>query len=579
MLSPKTSQQESKSKNLNDYGTGMGLTMAPPAFSLTANPQNGGSQHSNQAPIQKKDPDDDVEANNIIHENPFTRMEVDQQILIDGFANDVHRIAGGWQGLREMHTDGGSEMSDEDYRSDLFELTERMGDRWKEFSGDFIHITRLESGINEEGEMDMFTHQDSIYTYKTAKKELARQLNVGSFPRYLKEMAFFHRAEVGTDLTNYIDLMEKECNMAFDTQPHEYVLETLGGVSGGAGEGVTFGGSIKGFRITYKNDLGMSWKVDLYGGSGKVGAGLSGSPIEANVELSTEFTGVGGATALESRYYSPDYFHWNVVTTHNAEANVSVGKSVGTMAIGDVVFDMGGDVVKFGTSQYGEIGTDLNLGVFRGGEAYDFKGIDSEFEAAEEEAPKIGSMEIYKAVVHFPTEGALLNDEDHETLDDLVNRMAIHQAFWPGDIYHAMVTGYSSPRWKTPDQSAQKYDSDTGEIDHNSALSKEEKDMAKRDQLNQELATARAENVALNLKGKLSSASWSQEDDGLHIDEGMQAVNAASKVKFKTEEVEAGGEDQIRENDPRVRAVSISVRYLNSPLKNLDYKAGKTNSI
>lgn len=545
--------------------------MAPPAFGLDASPLQLQEQMPVNAPIQRV-PEDEAQGENIVHENPFTRIATDQQLLIDRFASKAHNLAEDWGELRHMHTDCGSELTEKEYKAQLFQMSKAMHTAWKDYSHDFMQLERIAIGYNNDDELEAFGMVDDVYSYKAARKELARQLDKGNFPRYMREMYFFHQMEIGHHVINYVDLLESQGVIEFDAKPHKYTLETIVGLSGGAGEGVTLGGSVKGFTISYENDLGLSWKVNLYGASGKVGSGVSGSPIEANVEASTGLTGAGGGSAESGRYFSPAYLRWNVVSATSAEANMGAGRSVGSMSFGDLNFDISGDVVKFGTAVFGEVGAEQSLGVFRGGDAYDQTGIDAVFDQAEERKPKSKAITVIEAVVHFPTDSAVLDDADLDSLDEVVNKMLLHQAYFPGDIYDACVTGFSSPRWTTPAQSAKQKDADLSGIDPD--LSPEQREEAIRGQLNNELAKQRAIAVAGELRGKLNGATMYQQEEGLEFDHGMRAVNDASKVRHRTSKIEAGGEAEITENDPRARAVYISVAYMNDPHHNLVYQAG-----
>ncbi len=80
--------------------------------------------------------------------------------------------------------------------------------------------------------------------------------------------------------------MSQHAGLQIPRLAHVYRLRTIIGIEGGAGEVVTGGAFIRAFVIEYSNDLGMSWRVNTYGGALKVGAGVSISPVEANIDTS-----------------------------------------------------------------------------------------------------------------------------------------------------------------------------------------------------------------------------------------------------------------------------------------------------
>ncbi|MEL7315034.1 MAG: hypothetical protein AAFN08_08790, partial [Cyanobacteria bacterium J06559_3] len=237
--------------------------------------------------IQKRDPESEQQGKNAFGERNYRRITNAQQELIDTFCTAAHADIEAWTSLRSMHTGGPIDTDYDSYIKDLRSLDRTMNKRFAKFKRDFLRqtptVTTLETDLSGWG-MTGHEHEIPFHAHGLARDEVFRQLNSGFFQQYLKEIRTLHGMEA--TLYEYSDLFRAYGALNINRKVHHYDLITIFGVEGGAGEGLTGGLNLKGFTIKYSNDLGMKWKVDTWGGAGRLGAGVSLSPIEANIESS-----------------------------------------------------------------------------------------------------------------------------------------------------------------------------------------------------------------------------------------------------------------------------------------------------
>lgn len=443
---------------------------------------------------------------NVYGERNYVRISNEQQHIIDTYTGRIQGAIAPWGELRALHTDAGSSISYDDYmqkvaavKTRLKELYDKMADEFGASDTSFTQAVQMPIGplIMPESHK----HNVSLGLHKMAQAEVARQLNQGFFPQYFKEMMTLHPLG-GANVVNLEILMKEHAGLDISNKPHTYRLRTIFGAEGSAGEIVTLGGSIKAFVIEYSNDLGMGWKVNMYGASGKGGAGVSGSPIEANIESSMGSNEVNAGTAKTFKYYPPNYFNVNLVSGASAGAGMGGGYSISSLSFGDVHFDTSGLTVKAGTSVVGEAGADVSLGLFVGGSTYDKKGLA---EAKEVEGQKSIAqwVPVIAAKVYFRTEEIGLDDDDQASLDQVVEAIERHEQFYPGDLFKIIVKGFASEAWATPDASARVYGVDTSEIDKKKGASRSEKSAEKQKLLNELLAKSRSQVVNKELVNKI----------------------------------------------------------------------------
>ena len=107
------------------------------------------------------------------------------------------------------------------------------------------------------------------------------------------------------------------------------------------------------------------------------------------------------------------------------------------MSFGEVDFDTSGLILRFGTSAAGEVGGDVALGVFGGGNAYNVQDL-AEPQAAQLQPRGARWIPVIAGRCHFRTEEARLDGEDEASIDRVVEAIVRHERFYPGDIFFAV---------------------------------------------------------------------------------------------------------------------------------------------
>ncbi|MDF1515031.1 MAG: hypothetical protein P1S60_14565, partial [Anaerolineae bacterium] len=434
----------------------------------------------------------DDQAENLYSERNFVRITNEQQQQIDNFASRAQTLVAPWGELRQSvsGTEGGPDHGT--YLTGVRQIKSALHTTYRDFTRDFGETVTTQPTESGSGALILpptHHHQVPFYQHNMARIELARQLNQGFFPQYFREIQTLHDLD-GANLIGLKELMVQHAGLEFPRFAHTYRLRTIIGIEGGAGEVVTAGAFIRAFVIEYANELGMSWRVNTYGGALKVGAGVSLSPVEANIDSSMGSNEINAGTAREFRYCPPSYFRANLVSAQTAGAGVGGGYALGQISFGDVTFDTTGLTVRFGTSDVGEAGVDIALGAFFGGEAYDVQDL-AEPQAAELQPRGAQWVPVIAGRCHFRTEEALLDSEDEANIDRVVEAIVRHERFYPGDVFRIGVKGFASQRWSTPTASARRYGVDTSDIEEESS-SQEERESLTAERLNEALARNRA---------------------------------------------------------------------------------------
>lgn len=388
------------------------------------------------------------------------------------------------------------------------------------------------------------TRHYAINEHPMAAAEIARQLNRGYFPVYYKEFMTMHSLFGLPDLTA---LMAKYAGVEIANEQHEYTLKTIVGVEGAIGEGVSFGGALKQFSISYRNDLGMKWTRNVVVGYGKGGAGVSGSPIEANIDTSYGTNALSAGSARSHKYYPPSHFDIGTVSGASAGTNIY---SAGVLQFGDLSFSMTGASAKLGTAMVPGVGSEVvPLGGYIGGSVYKTRGLDDAKEVQETKRED-GWFPAIHASIYFRTEEMGLDKEDHRSLDRVANAIANHDRYYPGDPCKIHTLGYASEAWATPVGSARNYQVDTGKIDAEQ-IGNAEKSQKKRDLLNRWLAASRAFVVKSALEDKLAA---------------RKTLAKINYVSYKPQIIKSDSPAADR-NEPTDRYVRVRVEYpKNEPL-------------
>lgn len=500
--------------------------------------------------IQREDPESEQQAENIYAEQNFSRITETQQQMIDSLALKAHTLISRWGQLREMHTGGPITLDYDTYITELRRMDRNMSRIFLDFKSDYTR-TPTKLTLPERGMMGIAPttdHHIAFGDHPAAQSELYRQLNSGNFKQYLEEMKTLHGFEV--TFIQYSEIFEEYGGLDVNPKPNHYDLITIFGIEGGAGEVVTGGLNFKGFTISYENDLGMKWKVDTWGGAGRLGAGVSLSPVELNVESSMGSTQINAGSAEEYKYYPPNYFNWNLVTLAGGSAVLGGGYAVSTMSIGDVDFDTSGIVVKAGTADVGEAGIEVGLGVSRGGDPYDIEGLgDAEKEAVE---PKSGNwISIIGGKLYFKSSENELDDDDLAVIEKIAAGIQNHENHFPGDIFKIAVLGTATERWLHPNHSGAEQGVDFSDIHSDQEKSKEEKGAAKAARLNQKLALERAHVTFNTLVDQIK---------GLKLTPGI-----LDSVEWQVNAKIMDAEDElVSDNAPENRGAIIQIYYLNT---------------
>jgi hypothetical protein len=528
-------------------------------------PQEGENQVKDRTDtglIQKKDPESDQQGENVARERNYLRISDSQQKLIDEFCSEAHADIEAWTSMRSMHTGAAPNTDYDSYVKELRSLDRKMNKRFSKFKGDFLNtptITTLETDLSGWG-LSGHEHEIPFHLHGLAQKEVFRQLEAGYFRQYLKEMLTLHGFEV--TFFEYADLFREYGALEINRSPHHYDLITIFGVEGGAGEGLTGGLNLKGFTIKYSNDLGMAWNVDTWGGAGRLGAGVSLSPVEGNIESSLGGKEINAGSADELKYYPPNYFNYNFVKLAGGSAVLGGGYSVSTLSIGDVDFNTSGIVVKAGTADVGSAGLEMGLGFTKGGDPYDFQGL-GEAEKQEVKNREGNWIAVFGAKVHFRSAENVLDAKDLETIQEVVDSVVNHEKYYPGDIFKISVLGTATERWINPNKSAQEQGVDVADINSDPEISPDVKQWEKADRLNTKLAEERAIITLQELSSQIQAREASFTTGVLD----KIPWNHGSKILFRDP-----ADLKATDNAPTNRSAIISVYYNTTPEGNVKYE-------
>jgi len=528
-------------------------------------PQEGENQVKDRTDtglIQKKDLESDQQGENVARERNYLRISDTQQKLIDEFCSEAQADIEAWTSMRSMHTGAAPNTDYDSYIKELRSLDRKMNKRFSEFKGDFLNtptITTLEADLSGWG-ISGHEHDIPFHFHGLAQKEVFRQLDAGYFRQYLKEMLTLHGFEV--TFFEYADLFRKHGDLEIKRSPHHYDLITIFGVEGGAGEGVTGGLNFKGFTIKYSNDLGMAWNVDTWGGAGRLGAGVSFSPIEGNIESSLGATKINAGSANELKYYPPNYFNYNFVKLAGGSIVWGGGYSVSTLSIGEVDFNTSGMVVKAGTADVGAAGFEMGLGFTKGGATYDFQGL-GEAEKQEVKNREGNWIAVIAAKVHFRSAENKLDAKDLETIQEIVHSIVNHEKYYSGDIFKISVLGTATERWINPDKSAREQGVDVADINNEREIYPDIKHWEKADRLNSKLAEERAIITLRELSSQIQAKEASFTTGLLD----KIPWNYDSKILFIDP-----ADLKATDNAPTNRSAIISVYYNTTPEGNVKYE-------
>jgi hypothetical protein len=528
-------------------------------------PQEGENQVKDRTDtglIQKKDPESDQQRENVAGERNYLRISDSQQKLIDEFCSEAHADIEAWTSMRSMHTGAAPNTDYDSYVKELRSLDRKMNKRFSKFKGDFLNtptITTLETDLSGWG-LSGHEHEIPFHLHGLAQKEVFRQLDAGYFRQYLKEMLTLHGFEV--TFFEYADLFREYGDLEINRSPHHYDLITIFGVEGGAGEGLTGGLNLKGFTIKYSNDLGMAWNVDTWGGAGRLGAGVSLSPVEGNIESSLGAKKINAGSADELKYYPPNYFNYNFVKLAGGSVVLGGGYSVSTLSIGDVDFNTSGMVVKAGTADVGSAGLEMGLGFTKGGDPYDFQGL-GEAEKQEVKNREGNWIAVIGAKVHFRSAENELDAKDLETIQEVVDSVVNHEKYYPGDIFKISVLGTATERWINPNKSAREQGVDVADINSDPEISPDVKHWEKADRLNTKLAEERAIITLQELSSQIQAREASFTTGVLD----KIPWNYDSKILFRDP-----ADLKATDNAPTNRSAIISVYYNTTPEGNVKYE-------
>lgn len=534
-----------------------GLRTAPPVqFQLTAGPDESEREAPEPNLLQQQEKtvaansDDNTEGENHFGETNFMRISDEQQIAIDDFAAIAKSTMQQWNDLRGAHNPGGKQMSQEAYQNALFGLCDVLSARWKSF------VATWPTTVNSTMETNIgtgkgHTHMLNFSGFEAANKELARQLNAGTFVQALREIVALHGYDmkVNGGLSAYQDLLSRYGHYSSGSAVvHHYDMKTIIGIDGGFG----VGGSTTYFEMTFHNALGMSWKMKIRVRLMELSAGPDPIPGDLNLKL------YGNASAREYRYFLPSYFEAQSVTGASAEYGMGGGDSVGHLQIGDVRFDTSGMTVKAGTGTLPESGVTFSAGDAKGGDPYAQKGLDP-MRDQPMAPPNVREVGTIQGILHFGTESDRFDHEDLEVINSITEAILRHEKYYPGDRFRLLIRAYASQRWRNPDRSAAEAGVDTSSIDNDSERSTNEKQEAKARFLNERLAKKRGLQVRAAIFERLQA----------HRTEFMAGVleQSLSQVRFEVVFVDPESDDNAAEN----RSVHAAVFYVDSPLGSEGY--------
>lgn len=595
-----------------------GKQMTPPAFQIQASdpPEDGRTiQRASARPAES-----DMQGENKVTKSNFGRVSNEQQHMIDAFCSQAHRIIGKWKKIRPEHAKSMEEMSMKEYKTEMRHINDQLSDLIHDFDSTFTgtrHVTTKETAIPNSSD----AHKGSghyhmmAWTYNPlVKAEVIRQLNAGYFPQYLREMeAMYGNSFAMTGLSPYVRIFEEEGLWKFSRIWHIYTLITHWGGSmtvdalnlirdfmkemgkgsakkgGGpkldAGVGIPVGVFLKGYQISYENELGLAWKTDIYsiGAQGGLSASASASTGKSNNEESTEITmggessggseEVNAGTAITFRYYPPQYFakqNFNGAASLGYQLNAEAGGTSGEageagsiLQIGEVVFDTSGKTASFSKSidpsklaeiwnaestQVGaeakyEIGIGTSLGM---GKVRDFKGLGPS--RKKEMAGRGGWQRVLEAIVFFKSEESELDSDDWGTIMEVIDAIASHEKYYPGDVFELYITGTATQRWIAPDKSAKEQNLDTSGLPRN----EERRQMELKNTLNIKLAGERAQTVKSEIETNLAYEKGTRlSDEVIH----------ASTIIVRDPEIRRSTSKMASDNAPNDRKVVIELFY------------------
>jgi hypothetical protein len=383
---------------------------------------------------------DQVQGDNWFKTGAYLRLTGAQQRVIDAFVAQARSEMDRWIAYRNTGT------------FDHFN-TQRLTDLYDQVKEDFRATQTYLSaenmrGLKVAGSLRQGWNNIPLMDHPIAITELRRQLLSGHFTQFLREIRYFNPDK----LSQYSYLLGVEADVG--ALPHHYELVVDFGAEADVG---MFGGTISNMHIYYHNDLGMTWEMDLYGGSLSMGAGI-GSPVTANVEIGDRGDQYSYGTANKMRYYSPEYFQFTA--PREGEASMQLGgvnKADSAIVFGDVVFDTSGTSIKAGSDTVIPAGAEISVsqGGYVGSEPYNKTELkDVPVEDKPEEKPDTSWQPYIQAAVHFPTESANLDDADTATLTQLVDKMVEHARAYSSDIFKLEILGLASERWREPEGTA-----------------------------------------------------------------------------------------------------------------------------
>lgn len=499
--------------------------------------------------IQRKKKKEDDQEESSFTEEQYYRLTNEQQILIENFGTEAHSIIKEWEDLRKIHTSENNKMTYKEYHSRLVKMVRKLDGSYNKLRADFNKTTsywtvafKLHGGdLTNKGKINFDNHR---LTYK----EVKRQLDVGKFSHYIKEISLLHHRQK-VSLDKYRDLLGITPKMLL----HKYTLKTLIGTEARILQAKK---AERRYRIEYSNELGMSWSKDITVDSfaAEAGAGVGGTPVGLNVESSFGSSEINAGEANTIKYYPPNYFNYKPVMGASGGADLAgAGSGKGILSIGEVAFNTSGKTLKLGTAAASVVsaGYQAEFGyAWKGGNLDHKKTLKkSEDIPNKEKEPMDRTMKhILKGTLYFNTEDMKLDEADNKVLDDMINSMMYHDDIYRGDIFLVDIEGLATERWRTPLESAKEKNMDT----------KGEKESIA-NSLNEKLAYERAMLTKQTFARKLEERR------------GMFDQKALKNSKFKVTSKVIPRNKEGNDNAAKDRRVSINIAYYLTPIGNTKY--------
>ena len=278
---------------------------------------------------------------------------------------------------------------------------------------------------------------------QAAVAEARRLLDSGTFRQSVREIQAFNHNALGS----YSTLLGLGPQDAIE---HHYRLEVVGGIQGGAGEGVNVEASARRYDIHYDNEMGMRWTGHGNSFTAGAGPGAGTSPIAANVDLGGTYEGTSRS------YFDSEDFDGSTIYY------LAGGAQAGEQAVGAeaLVFRNNGRQLRVSSTQLGRsdrVGTDNvgNVGVMTGAGAMDVTSVDRprerlpEMESQPQQPPTQGEWSpLISMAILFRTQEDQLDDEDRATIEDMIRRMRAYEARHPGSVFRIASQGRASRRWR-----------------------------------------------------------------------------------------------------------------------------------